>query len=162
MHALTADAIRDSFVNVTLRERKGILPPDDLAVLPWRDLDYLGWRDPKNPLLGYVVVARPEGPVGVLLRQAERTPRSRAQCSWCEDTQLPNDVVFFAAKRAGDAGRRGDTLGTLVCARFECSVNVRRRAPMSYVGFDVGAERERRIRTLREHVAAFADRVRAD
>jgi len=160
MHALSADVIRDSFVNVSLRERKAIVPPDDLADLPWQDLDYLGWRDARNPLLGYVVIPLPDGPVGVLLRQAE-PPRSRAQCSWCEDTQLPNDVVFFAAKRAGDAGRKGDTLGTLVCAHFECSVNVRRRAPMSYVGFDVAAARERRVAALREHVAAFADRVRA-
>ena len=162
MHALTADAVRDSFVNATLRERKALVVPDDLGALPWRDLDYLGWRDARNPLLGYVVVALPDGPVGILLRQAERTPRSRAQCSWCEDTQLPNDVVFFAAKRAGDAGRKGDTLGTLVCANFECSVNVRRRAPMSYIGFDVEAAREHRIAALREHVAAFAERVRAE
>src|SRR5690606_15954876 len=95
MHALTVDAIRASFVNVTLRGRKQIVPPDDLGSLPWQDLDYLGWRDPKNPLLAYVVVELADGPVGVLLRQAERAPRSRAQCSWCEDTQLPNDVMFF-------------------------------------------------------------------
>jgi hypothetical protein len=160
MQPLTADAVRASFVNVTVRERKAILPPDDLTEHDWSLLDYLGWRDPKSPLLGYVVLPTPDGPVGVLLRQAEATPRSRAQCSWCEDTRLPNDVVFFAAKRAGDAGRKGDTLGTLVCARFECSVNVRRQAPLSYVGFDVEAERQRRILSLRERVAAFADRVR--
>lgn len=162
MHALTADAVRASFVNASLRERKSLVVPDDLGTLPWRDLDYLGWRDARNPQLAYVVAALPDEPVGILLRQAERAPRSRAQCSWCEDTQLPNDVVFFSARRAGDAGRKGDTLGTLVCANFECSVNVRRRAPMSYVGFDVDAERERRIRALRDHVAAFAERVRAD
>jgi len=161
MHALTADAIRDSFVNVTLRERKAITPPGDIAEHDWPHLDYLGWRDPKTPLLGYVVVPTPDGPVGILLRQAEATPRARAQCSWCEDTRLPNDVVFFAAKRAGEAGRKGDTLGTLVCARFECSVNVRRAMPPSYVGFDVDAARELRILSLRERATAFADRVRA-
>lgn len=161
MHALPADAVRDSFVNVTVRERRSILPPDDLSEHDWTLLDYLGWRDPKSPQLGYVVLQTDDGPVGVLLRQAESTPRSRAQCSWCEDTRLPNDVVFFAAKRAGDAGRRGDTLGTLVCANFECSVNVRRNPPLSYVGFDVEAERQRRILSLRERVAAFAARVLA-
>lgn len=160
MQPLSADAVRDSFVNVSVRERKAILPPDDLTDADWTHLDYLGWRDPKSPLLGYVVIPLPDGPVGVLLRQAEATPRSRAQCSWCEDTRLPNDVVFFAAKRAGDAGRRGDTLGTLVCARFECSVNVRRPAPPSYVGFDAEADRQRRILNLRERVTAFAERLR--
>ncbi|MFW8746237.1 FBP domain-containing protein, partial [Mesorhizobium japonicum] len=80
-------------------------------------------RDPKLPQLGYVVAEVDGRPVGMLLRQAERGPRARAQCSWCEDVQLPNEVVFFAARRAGEAGRRGDTLGSLVCAHFECSVN---------------------------------------
>lgn len=161
MHALTADAIRASFVNVTLRERKSIVPPDDLTEADWAQLDYLGWRDPKSPLLGYVVIPTTDGPVGILLRQAEATPRSRAQCSWCEDTRLPNDVVFFAAKRAGDAGRKGDTLGTLVCARFECSTNVRRPQPMSYVGFDVEEARQLRILSLRERAEAFVTRVLA-
>jgi len=68
MHALTADAIRASFVNVTLRERKSIVPPDDLTEADWSHLDYLGWRDPKSPLLGYVVIPTPDGPVGILLR----------------------------------------------------------------------------------------------
>ncbi|HWR84534.1 MAG TPA: FBP domain-containing protein [Rhodoglobus sp.] len=160
MLPIPADRIRDSFINATLRERKSITPPapDEHE---WQHLDYLGWRDPKQPQLGYIVVQVDGEPVGVILRQAERSPRSRAQCSWCEDVQLPNDVVFFSAKRAGDAGRRGDTLGTLVCSNFECSVNVRRRAPMAYVGFDVEAARAQRIAALRENVRAFVTRVAA-
>jgi hypothetical protein len=152
MTPLSLPDLRDAFVNVTLRERKAIVLPDEPD---WASVDYLGWRDPKLPQLGYVAAEVDGRPVGVLLRQAERTPRARAQCSWCEDVQLPNDVVFFAAKRAGEAGRRGDTLGSLVCAHFECSANVRRRPALAYVGFDVEAERQRRIEALREHVAAF-------
>jgi hypothetical protein len=161
MLPIPADRIRDSFINATLRERKAIIAPavDDAQ---WQHLDYLGWRDPKQPQLGYVVTWIDDEPVGVILRQAERSPRSRAQCSWCEDVQLPNDVVFFSAKRGGDAGRRGDTLGTLVCSDFECSVNVRRRAPMAYIGFDVEAARQQRITALRENVRAFVARVAAD
>lgn len=144
--------LRDAFVNVTLRERKAIVLPDEPE---WENVDYLGWRDPKLPQLGYVVAEVDGRPVGMLLRQAERGPRARAQCSWCEDVQLPNEVVFFAARRAGEAGRRGDTLGSLVCAHFECSVNVRRRPALAYVGFDVEAERQRRIASLQERVTAF-------
>lgn len=159
MRPLSPDAIRASFVNVSLRERKAILLPE-LDALDWESLDFLGWRDPKQPLLGYVVVERDDAAVGVVLRQAE-APRSRAQCSWCDDVQLPAPVVFFSARRAGEAGRRGDTLGTLVCAGFECSTNVRKLPTLAYLGFDREAERERRIAALREHVADFAARVTA-
>lgn len=160
MRSLSGAVIRASFINVTLRERKALALPTDLEALPWQDLDYLGWRDPKQPLAGYVVAEIDGEPVGVLLRQAERGPRARAQCSLCEDVELPNPVTFFAARRAGDAGRNGDTVGTLVCTGFECSANVRRRPTVAYVGFDVEAERQRRIRGLREHVGNFVRNVR--
>lgn len=59
------------------------------------------------------------------------------------------------------AGRNGNTLGTLVCAGFECSANVRKRPPLAYVGFDVEAARLQRIEALREHVTTFIRRVTA-
>jgi hypothetical protein len=68
---------------------------------------------------------------------------------------LPNDVVFFAARRAGKAGRAGNTVGTLLCANFECSRNVRRLDPPAYLGHDAAAARDRRIEGLRAHVDSF-------
>lgn len=159
MRELSEAAIRGSFLNASKRERIALAMPD-LAEVRWDQIDYLGWRDQRQPLVGAVVAELDGEPVGVLLRQAERTPRSRAQCSWCEDVQLPNDVVFFSARRSGDAGRRGDSVGVLICAHFECSVNVRRRAPMAYIGFDVEEARRRRIEALREHVDGFLRAVR--
>jgi hypothetical protein len=158
MHPFTADAIRASFLNVSQRERKAI-PLPDLDTVDWDKLDFLGWRDPKQPLLGYVVADVDGEPAGILLRQAE-PPRARAQCSWCEDVQLPHPVVFFSAKRTGEAGRRGDSIGTLVCAGFECSANVRKLPTLAYLGFDREAERERRILALQEHVANFVGNLR--
>jgi hypothetical protein len=158
VHPLTDQQLRASFVNASQRERKELTLPD-LDALRWDDLDYLGWRDRKNPNLGYVVAQVDGEPVGALLRRAEGGVRSRPQCSWCEDVHLPNEVVFFIAKRAGAAGRNGNTLGTLVCAGFECSANVRKRPPLAYVGFDVEAARQHRIDALREHVDAFLRRV---
>ncbi len=113
MLPLTEPQLRSSFVNASQRERKELTLPD-LDAVRWDDLDYLGWRDRKNPNLGYVVAQVDGEPVGVLLRTAEGGVRTRPQCSWCEDVHLPNEVVFFIAKRAGAAGRKGDTLGTLV------------------------------------------------
>ena len=151
--------LRASFLNVSQRERANIVVPSRDAVR-WDDLDYLGWRDRKQPQLGYVITELDGAPCGVLLRQAEASPRARAQCSWCEDVQLPNDVVFFSAKRGGSAGRDGNTIGTLVCANFECSANVRKQPTMAYLGFDVEAERLRRIAALRTRAQEFVRRIR--
>ncbi|HEY4225927.1 MAG TPA: FBP domain-containing protein [Pseudolysinimonas sp.] len=159
MLSFTEAQLRASFLNVSQRERQHIVLPE-LGGIPWDDLDYLGWRDRKQPQLGLVVAELDGMASGVLLRQAEASPRARAQCSWCEDVQLPNDVVFFSAKRAGAAGRDGNTLGTLVCSNFECSTNVRKQPPMAYLGFDVDAERLRRTTALHEHAREFVRRIR--
>lgn len=159
MNPLTEGVLRASLVNSSLKERQNLTFPD-LASLKWDQLDYLGWRDRKTRSLGYVVVELDGEPTGIVLRQADARPGAKAQCSWCQDVQLPNEVVFFGARRAGNAGRNGNTVGSLVCAHFECSVNVRRRPAMAYLGFDVDAERLRRIEVLRENVRNFVRNVR--
>jgi FBP C-terminal treble-clef zinc-finger len=160
MHSFSDAQIRASFINASLRERNDAVLPHDLETTSWGDLDYLGWRDRKYAGTSYVVAEIDGEPVGILLRQAEGMPRSRPQCSWCEDIQLPNDVVLFSARRSGKAGRNGNAIGTLICSNFECSTNVRKRPAMAYIGFDLEAERQRRIAVLREHVRNFVLDVR--
>ncbi|AMM22234.1 translation elongation factor [Frondihabitans sp. PAMC 28766] len=161
MLPLTEQSIRASFVNASRKEVSDLTLPARFDDIDWESLDYLGWRDPKAPRRAYVVVPTDAEVVGILLRQAEASPRSRAQCTWCQDVTLPNDVVFYAAKRAGSAGRKGDTVGTLVCADFECSANVRKPPPPAYLGFDVEAARQGRMASLGERAAAFAANVAA-
>ena len=160
MQPIAERALRAAFVNVSQRERAGLTLPPGLDSLDWDRLDYLGWRDARIPSLGYVIVHLDGEPVGVMLRQADGRARSRPQCSWCEDVLLPNDVVLFSAKRAGAAGRKGDTIGTLVCSNFECSANVRKRPPVAYIGFDVDAARLQRITALQRHADAFVRDIR--
>ncbi|MDQ1123282.1 FBP domain-containing protein [Microbacterium trichothecenolyticum] len=162
MLALSASTIRSAFVNVSTRERNAIVVPAAFDESDWDRLDYVGWRDPKSPLLGFVVAEIDGAPVGLQLRQAEQATRSRPQCSWCSDVTLPNDVVLFSARRAGKAGRAGNTVGTLLCAGFECSRNVRRLDPPAYLGYDVAAARDRRIESLRAHVDSFFRDLRGD
>ena len=162
MLPLTDAQIRASFVNASVRERSSLTLPPGFGGFDWDRLDFLGWRDPRLPLVAYAVVETAAGPVGIMLKRAEGRLRSRPQCAWCEDVHLPNDVLFYVAKRAGQAGRRGDTVGTLVCADFQCSRNVRKLPPMAYIGFDVEAARERRIAALRENVGGFLLAVGAD
>ena len=166
MLVLDEKSIRASFVNASRKEVSDLALPAGFASLDWDRLDYLGWRDPKFAKRAYVVVPL-DGPsgvehVGVILKQADADPKSRAQCSWCQDVRLPNDVVIFGARRSGHAGRNGNTVGILICSNFECSVNVRRLPPVAYLGFDVEAAREQRILELRERAQAFATSVRDD
>ena len=159
MHALTESQIRKSFVNTTLRERNILTLPPSFAELDWDQLDFLAWRDPKLPLIGYLVVPIDDTLVGILLRQGQRQPRTRPQCSFCEDVQLPNEIAFFSAKRAGAAGRKGDTVGTLLCSGFECNANVRVRPSAIFAGDDPEAVRQQRIESLRAHARGFAGRI---
>lgn len=160
MHALTEAQIRASLINVTQSERKSITLPELPADLAWDAMDFYGARDRKLPLVGYVVAFVDETPTGLLLRRAEAKPRSRTQCSWCNDIRLPNDVLLFSVKRPGDAGRRGDTVGTFVCDQFQCNANARRLPPPAYIGYDVEAARVSRIAAMRENVASFVRVVR--
>ncbi|NDZ97153.1 FBP domain-containing protein [Streptomyces sp. SID6673] len=159
MHALTESQIRKSFVNASLRERNALTLPLDFADIDWENTDYLGWRDPKLPLVGYMIVPVDDRPVGIMLRLGGRQPRTRPQCSLCEDVQLPNEVAFYSAKLAGPAGRKGNTVGTLVCSNFECCANVRVRPSKIYAGDDPEAVRSQRIESLRTRADGFARRI---
>jgi hypothetical protein len=159
MLPLTEKLIRDSLVNASRKEASDLTLPAGFGARDWDRLDYLGWRDPKMSRRAYLVVPVDGGVASVLLRQGDATPRQRAQCSWCQDVTLPNPVVFFSAKRAGDAGRKGDTAGTLICEDFQCSSNVRKLPPMAYLGFDQEAARLDRIVALQLHALGFVDAV---
>ncbi|RZI93946.1 MAG: FBP domain-containing protein [Microbacterium sp.] len=163
MIRLTEQLIRSSFVNASRKEAAAATLPDGLDDVDWDTLDYFGWRDPRLPRRAYAVIPLLDDPdaglVGVVLQRAAAKPTSRAQCSWCRDVTLPNDVVLYTAKRTGPAGRKGDTVGVLLCEDFECSRNVRRLPPLAYEGFDREAARKGRIDELRIIAATFADEL---
>jgi len=159
MTPLTEQQIRASFVNASRKEVSDAAFPTDFAQTRFEALDYFGWHDRKLARRSYVVAEVDGRPVGVVLRQADARPLTRPQCSWCSDVNLTNDVVFYSAKRAGAAGRNGDTIGTLICADFGCSATVRKLPPMAYIGFDAEAARIDRIRELQLHAEAFAREV---
>jgi hypothetical protein len=162
MQPIDERAIRASFINASRREVSSLNLPAGFDEIDVDSLDFVGWTDPKMPRRAYVVAEDEDGSVtGVLLQQAEQRTLARAQCSWCDDVTLRNDVQFFSARKAGAAGRRGDTLGTLICANFACCANVRRLPPLAYEGFDREAARQASILRLRTHVRGFIRELRA-
>ncbi|PRY68309.1 treble-clef zinc-finger protein [Glaciihabitans tibetensis] len=156
MLPLTDATITTLFVNASRKEIADITLPGGFGDVKWDELDYFGWRDPRLARRAYIVVPVDGEFVGIVLKQSEASPRRRAQCTWCQDVKLPNDVVFYSAKRVGAAGRNGNTLGTLICDEFQCSRNVRKPVPPAYLGFDVAAATLQRIETLRVRSAGFA------
>ncbi|MBD7919474.1 FBP domain-containing protein [Cellulomonas sp. Sa3CUA2] len=164
MLPLTEKQLRTSFVNASRREANDATLPD-LTSLDWDRLDYLGWHDRRAPLSAYVVVELDDGPVGVLLRAADPPKvRRRTICAWCEDVVVTDDVSMYVARRGGASGKRGNTIGTLICTDFTCSSNVRRPPTRTEAGSDAEVLREqivaRRIAGLRERSVRFVEEIR--
>lgn len=159
MRPIDERGIRASFINASRKEVSDVTLPTGFDDLDFDKLDYLGWTDPKLPRRAYVVAWVDDQPIGVVLQRAEQRVLARAQCSWCEDVTLRNDVQLFVARKAGAAGRKGDSVGNLACADFGCSKTVRMLPPLAYQGYDRELAREMRILRLREHVAGFLREV---
>lgn len=158
MRPLTEREIHASFVNCSRREAaQATLPPDlsSRSDQHWDRLDLLGWTDPRNPRRAYVVTWLGERPVGIVLRASEGGTRRSAVCAWCEDVIVTNDVALFVARRAGAAGRNGNTIGTLICTDFSCSANARRRPTLVEAGDDADAVVARRVAGLRDRSTRF-------
>ena len=159
MDPLTEKQIRASFINCSRREAAQVTLPD-LAEPRWDRLDLLGWSDRRAPLRAYVVLPVDDALVGVALRSPEPSAaRRRAVCAWCEDVTVTEDVSLYVAPRAGAAGKKGDTIGTLICTAFACSRNVRRTPTRVEAGDDPAGLVERRIAGLRERSQRFVREV---
>lgn len=130
MRPITERDIRTSFVNCSKGEATRLGLPRDFADLPWDDLDFLGWRDPGAPERAYLVAERDGRLVGIALRVTSGASRSftaRSMCSLCLTTHTGGGVALMTARRTGEAGRQGNTVGQYLCADLACSLYVRGR-----------------------------------
>ena len=161
MKELTDKQIRRSFVNCSRSEAMAMTLPGNLDDVPWDEREFLGWRDPRAPLRGYAVWWRDGRPLGIALRAADSTMsnRSAAMCLLCQSTQSGADVSLFTARRAGEAGRNGDTVGTYVCADLGCAARARTEIPPWLRERDPVEVGEERAAELRERVETFLDAV---
>lgn len=157
MQPLTEDQVRTALVNATNDERERVVVPISLVVADWDHLDFLAWPDPDTRGRGYMVVERDGVPTGIVLRAASGARSHAAMCNLCHTMQPGNQVALFTARRAGEAGERGDSVGTYVCADLGCHDNVRLAAPLA--PSEVRASVDRRIDGTRQRVEAFVERV---
>ena len=161
MRPLSETEIRDSIVNAAPEEAARI-PLPGLHEVVWDDREYLGWRDPLLPHRGYLVHWRGEEAVGIVLRAAQpRLGVGSAICSLCHTAQPGGQVSLFTAPRAGEAGRRGDSVGTYICADLACSLLIR-IAPPGYAAMPSPEELvAKRASALSGRLHAFTARVLA-
>lgn len=162
MQPLTAEEIRHSFVNSSKSLVKAMTLPRGFTELPWESLDYLGWRDPKAPNRGYLVVRREGGITGIALNtQATGKPRrGTGLCDLCYTAHHVTDVALFAARRAGTAGREGNTVGLYICADLACSLYLRGLRDLEVPQGETAAP-EVRAERLTTRLEGFVNRVLA-
>jgi hypothetical protein len=161
MQQVTAQQIRSSFINASRSEAAKLNLPRDFDELNWDRMDFLGWRDEKMPLRGYLVMPRADGLTGVMLRAPEGGAKKNRSvlCELCRDVFSKEDVLLWVARRAGQSGRDGNTVGTLICADFLCCSNVRVEPPANEINPDPAAVVLRQIDSLMARTEQFLDRV---
>ncbi|MGW4439585.1 FBP domain-containing protein [Streptomyces sp. NPDC004596] len=164
MRPLTEQDIRSSFINCSKGEAKRLAVPRDLGERPWDDLDFLGWRDPGAPDRSCLVAEREDGPVGVALRfpASRRGFLHRSLCSVCLTTHPGGGVSLMTARKAGPAGREGNSVGVYMCTDLACSLYVRgKKAPQSGGRFEESLSLEEQIARTTGNLNAFLDKIRA-
>jgi hypothetical protein len=159
---MTEPQVRRSFVNCSRGEAQGLTLPRGFADLDWADVDVLGWRDPKAPLRGYLVLDLADGPVGIAVRAADSRMSSgtAVMCLLCQTGQAGDAVSLFTARRTGEAGRNGNTVGTYICADLGCSARVRTEIPPWLQLRDPAEVVAERSAELRERAEGFLAAVR--
>ncbi len=157
MQPLTEDHVRSALVNATADERARLAVPMSFVLADWDHLDFLAWPDPTNRGRGYIVIEQDGAAIGVVVRAASGARSHAAMCNMCHTMQPGNQVALFTARRAGDDGDRGDSVGTYMCADLGCHENVRLAAPLA--PSEIRASVDRRIDGTRRRVESFVGRV---
>ncbi|WP_424532623.1 FBP domain-containing protein [Sphaerisporangium viridialbum] len=164
MQAVSEREIRASFVNCSKGEATRMALPRGLAEQPWDDLDFLGWCDPGAPDRGYLVTERGGEVVGVTLRLSaqHRGGLHRGMCSLCLTTHPGSGVSLMTARRAGQAGRDGNSVGLYVCTDLACSLYVRgKKIPDLGGRLEESLTVEEQIDRTRTKLSAFLNKVMA-
>ncbi|GAB3131197.1 hypothetical protein GCM10027289_17020 [Tsukamurella serpentis] len=162
MHPITTQQVLDSFRGATRSEVKRVTFPADFDDLDFEKLEFVGWTDKKMPRRAYVAVPTDDGLVSILLTRAEADrarSRAKAMCNWCRDVNMTSQAVLYSVRRGGPAGRKGDTIGILVCEDFSCAANARKLPPAFHKGTDIDQIREQNLADLRRRVTGFVAEV---
>jgi hypothetical protein len=161
---LAENEIRSSLVNCSKGQARRMSLPGRLADVAWPDLDFLAWRDPKVVQNAYVVLRRGEDVVGLALQMATQ-PKGRVKqsmCAFCCTVHGAADVALFSARRVGNAGKLGNTLGTYLCADLACSQYIRGQRRSSGPKANESLTVDERVDRTLTNLNKFVDEVLVD
>ncbi|MCN9242194.1 FBP domain-containing protein [Streptomyces sp. RY43-2] len=164
MRPLSEQDIRTSFINCSKGEAKRLSIPRDLDERPWDDLDFLGWRDPGAPDRSYLVTERADRLVGVALRfpASQRGFLHRSLCSLCLTTHPGSGVSLMTARKAGAAGREGNSVGIYMCTDLSCPLYIRgKKKPEAGGRFEESLTMDEQIARMMGNLSAFLDKLSA-
>jgi hypothetical protein len=162
MKPLTEQDIRASFVNCSKGEAKRLATPRDLDEQPWDDLDFLGWTDPGAPDRSYIVTERAGETVGITLHfpSQQRGYLHRSMCSLCFTSHPGSGVSLMTARKAGESGRHGNSVGIYICTDLDCSLYVRgKKKPAPGGRFEETLTVEQQAERLAGKLADFLDKL---
>ncbi|MFD4367117.1 FBP domain-containing protein [Rhodococcus sp. NPDC058521] len=160
MDPITEREIRSSFVNCSKGDAKRLPTPTNLDERPWDDLDFLGWSDPSFPGRTYLVVPHEDRLVGVAMRHEIGGRRKSQMCTICLTTHPSGGVSLMVARKTGDSGRRGNTVGTYMCEDLACPLYARRKkTPALGRQFRDDTPLEDRVEKVRTNIDAFISRL---
>jgi treble-clef zinc-finger protein len=160
MKPATETELRASFVNCTKGEAKRLSVPRDLSERPWQNLDFLGWQEPGAPERAYLVAERDGEFIGLALRSAAASAHRPTMCTFCLTTHPGQGVALLTARKAGPAGREGNSVGTYICSDLACSLYVRGlKSPPPGGRIKVAMSLEEQIERTRVNLFGYLDRV---
>lgn len=159
MRALTEADVRASFVNADADELRVMEMPHDFVLVDWDYLDFFAWRDPSAGKRGYVLIQHDGEIRGVVLRVSDPGRTRSGMCNICRTMQPGNQVALFSARRSGEAGQRGDSVGTYICADLSCHESVRLAHPLAPNEVLAPGQVDFRLDGTRRRMEAFVNRV---
>lgn len=152
--------IRSSMINMSETDLQVMTLPGLHETL-WDEREFLGWRDAHHNTKGYLIFWVGDSPRGFMVRSAEsQMPAGKsAICVLCHTSQPAPQVSLFVAPKAGEEGKRGNTVGTYLCADLACSTLIRITPPESEAHPDPDKIVRHKAGGLRQRLENFSNRV---
>lgn len=159
MRPLTEADVRASFVNADDDELRLMEMPHDFLLVDWDYLDFFAWQDPGASRRGYVLIPHDDDVIGIVLRATDPGRARSGMCNICHTMQPGNQVALLSARRAGEAGKRGDSFGTYMCADLSCHDNVRLAHPLAPNEVRTPGQVDFRLDGTRRRMESFVSQV---
>lgn len=158
---LTDAQIRSSFINCSKGEAKRMNVPRNLDAIAWDGLQFFSWIDDKNPQKACLIIPDQDGnTAGIVLTRAKTQGKRAQMCSFCMTLHPGSGISLFSAAKVGEAGRRGNTLGTYICSNLRCHDYVTgKKKPEGIRQMDETLSTEQRLERMQENARSFVKRL---